>query len=84
MGCKEVIGYFLQRFGGRVLIETLWNVKLEENERPDHSDYVLIETLWNVKSQPLTPQARQPVVLIETLWNVKKECTIPGQRGFTF
>ena len=34
---------------GSVLIETLWNVKLEEI--PPVIDYclVLIETLWNVK-----------------------------------
>ena len=32
-----------------VLIETLWNVKVELYGAPEEDDIVLIETLWNVK-----------------------------------
>ena len=36
-----------------VLIETLWNVKLNKNNRFVVCDLVLIETLWNVKKSPI-------------------------------
>ena len=51
-----------------VLIETLWNVKMDINEG---IICVLIETLWNVKKNESAKLKMQVMVLIETLWNVK-------------
>ena len=55
----------------RVLIETLWNVKVHWH-RVNHCRFqVLIETLWNVKYIRKAAEVIQGFVLIETLWNVK-------------
>ena len=56
---------------GKVLIETLWNVKLLNLKACHVLLTVLIETLWNVKIVPLAHVNDPSVVLIETLWNVK-------------
>ena len=46
--CKDVLsGLFFVSW--RVLIETLWNVKLYNSRKGIWSNVVLIETLWNVK-----------------------------------
>ena len=55
----------------RVLIETLWNVKLIQLANPILYIFVLIETLWNVKVDERISAFSEEVVLIETLWNVK-------------
>ena len=54
-----------------VLIETLWNVKMDINEANFIPTAVLIETLWNVKKNESAKLKMQVMVLIETLWNVK-------------
>ena len=55
-----------------VLIETLWNVKKEQQKAAQDMTLVLIETLWNVKVLiQLSIYKIRSVVLIETLWNVK-------------
>ena len=38
-----------------VLIETLWNVKLETEIQKENEEKVLIETLWNVKTEEAAP-----------------------------
>ena len=55
----------------RVLIETLWNVKIRGGTDEEDDDTVLIETLWNVKGSAECKYRRYIIVLIETLWNVK-------------
>ena len=55
-----------------VLIETLWNVKMEASSFLWIWTQVLIETLWNVKKTVKLGSKGTSVVLIETLWNVKK------------
>ena len=54
-----------------VLIETLWNVKMDINEANFIPTAVLIETLWNVKTGTRKNGVAGRGVLIETLWNVK-------------
>ena len=54
-----------------VLIETLWNVKMEATPEVGPDGFVLIETLWNVKILPFCFNMSCYLVLIETLWNVK-------------
>ena len=56
-----------------VLIETLWNVKLQLYSSNLEPHSVLIETLWNVKSFLNVLDLPEGFVLIETLWNVKKK-----------
>ena len=55
----------------RVLIETLWNVKLHHQSIALERFSVLIETLWNVKENNPDLSSGSLTVLIETLWNVK-------------
>ena len=54
-----------------VLIETLWNVKIDTGTTDDGDYIVLIETLWNVKVHRCDDFFPNVGVLIETLWNVK-------------
>ena len=54
-----------------VLIETLWNVKIDKTKYNELTAGVLIETLWNVKIRRLYDNFKIGLVLIETLWNVK-------------
>ena len=54
-----------------VLIETLWNVKVDELQISGETARVLIETLWNVKYCCIALIIVSVPVLIETLWNVK-------------
>ena len=56
---------------GSVLIETLWNVKIETVITAIADAWVLIETLWNVKIFAEAIEELKDLVLIETLWNVK-------------
>ena len=57
-------------FRRSVLIETLWNVNLNDTHCFLQQVPVLIETLWNVNNLiPVTLVEPLPV-LIETLWNV--------------
>ena len=58
-----------------VLIETYWNVKIEDGDVRMVSLNVLIETYWNVKNISLHARRRCKFVLIETYWNVKAERT---------
>ena len=55
---------------GKVLIETLWNVKREHKKWILRDFAVLIETLWNVNQELQTDIEIINFVLIETLWNV--------------
>ena len=48
MECKGDCCYIACR-NGKVLIETLWNVKGHKWIRVERGGIVLIETLWNVK-----------------------------------
>ena len=71
MECKEV-NYHIEKEFDSVLIETLWNVKKEQQKAAQDMTLVLIETLWNVKVLiQLSIYKIRSVVLIETLWNVK-------------
>ena len=54
-----------------VLIETLWNVKINDASFIFWQNVVLIETLWNVKLFTVVQYSYEASVLIETLWNVK-------------
>ena len=49
MECKEV-NYHIEKEFDSVLIETLWNVKKEQQKAAQDMTLVLIETLWNVKT----------------------------------
>ena len=53
-----------------VLIETLWNVNVNNTMNLVFIVLVLIETLWNVNDDPERKIAIIEQVLIETLWNV--------------
>ena len=59
-----------------VLIETLWNVNVDEPYTGGQPSPVLIETLWNVNITYDSKFLLQTSVLIETLWNVNR---IPTQ-----
>ena len=61
----------LRVFPLQVLIETLWNVKVENAYADFAKQIVLIETLWNVKFSASVHYRQIIRVLIETLWNVK-------------
>ena len=50
MECKDSSWIALIAYSVRVLIETLWNVKLSSPPRYSVIVLVLIETLWNVKN----------------------------------
>ena len=54
-----------------VLIETYWNVKMDDLFLDMYYFFVLIETYWNVKSFLITENFIETTVLIETYWNVK-------------
>ena len=72
MECKGIYGFYLVDSLSFVLIETLWNVKKEQQKAAQDMTLVLIETLWNVKVLiQLSIYKIRSVVLIETLWNVK-------------
>ena len=74
MECKEV--QFAEIMGvSRVLIETLWNVKICFFRSSVVVQSVLIETLWNVKMLLISVEIELTSVLIETLWNVKLTST---------
>ena len=71
MECKvhQVYGFFVH---DRVVIETLWNVKVVRIGHIYGCAAVVIETLWNVKSISFLVLIDLIVVVIETLWNVKE------------
>ena len=56
----------------RVLIETLWNVNINNYDTYNSGMAVLIETLWNVNGRASNQACRAKSVLIETLWNVNE------------
>ena len=62
--------YLIQNHQILVLIDTWWNVNLEEHSCSLHAVWVLIDTWWNVNI--LTPQSfgEEQLVLIDTWWNV--------------
>ena len=64
-----------------VLIETLWNVKIDMMGYVIYREHVLIETLWNVKIFAFGYFCHQAFVLIETLWNVKRNRIEPKLFG---
>ena len=66
-----------------VLIETLWNVKVEIVLLSVLYATVLIETLWNVKKGLAHSSSDATIVLIETLWNVKSQTTYNKWVGAT-
>ena len=54
------------------LIDTLWNVKLDETALTEWLTVDLIDTLWNVKNAAIQERVYERVLdLIDTLWNVK-------------
>ena len=62
-----------------VLIETLWNVKVQGTTFGGRTNHVLIETLWNVKIIDTISPIDTQSVLIETLWNVKVQRSDRGR-----
>ena len=50
MECKVTKATF-SKTSRSVLIETLWNVKTEDDAKAVEAASVLIETLWNVKME---------------------------------
>ena len=61
MECKGLIP-IVRKTAHIVLIETLWNVKLEHLWQSDFVFPVLIETLWNVKEECVIPLAQSPIL----------------------
>ena len=60
--------------GGRELIDTLWNVNLNENTKQMTELIELIDTLWNVNTYEEIKEAGIQLELIDTLWNVNSSC----------
>ena len=56
-----------------VLIETYWNVKIDNRYIAHKESKVLIETYWNVKYGDVSKIFAHHQVLIETYWNVKTD-----------
>ena len=65
--------YFLQNVSftqSCVLIDTWWNVNLNDPSNKITSKSVLIDTWWNVNVFKSKRNIRRNVVLIDTWWNV--------------
>ena len=68
--CKDSEKNFI-RHSRRVLIETLWNVKLQDKAEPCGQDGRINRNIVECKGDISVKKMYSNDVLIETLWNVK-------------
>ena len=59
-----------------VLIDTWWNVNLEEERWKSTGVTVLIDTWWNVNIIDTSKMTLNDIVLIDTWWNVNEDARL--------
>ena len=80
MECKANFNRICQE-GSKVLIETLWNVKIDMMGFKIYRDHVLIETLWNVKGYFPVSFHDDGIGINRNIVECKERCSIKALQG---